>query len=126
MRRLRAWAPALLWAALIFLLSSRSSVPGPRIPGFDKVAHLGAYTVLGTALAHGVRASALHPAWGVAAGLLYGLSDEAHQAYVPGREPDPADWVADALGVLLGTFLYHRWLAWRGLSPSRGPRPLRS
>ena len=126
MRRLRAWLPALLWAALIFFLSSRSSVPGPRIPGIDKVAHLGAYAVLGTALAHGARASALHPAWGVAVGLLYGISDEVHQSYVPGREPDPADWVADALGVLLGTFLYHRWLARRGESPSRGPRPLRS
>lgn len=126
MRRLRAWVPALLWAALIFAVSSRSTVPGPRIEGLDKVLHLGAYTVLGAALAHGTRASALRTTWGVALGLLYGITDEIHQSYVPGREPDVADWVADALGVLLGTFLHHRWLARRGESPSRGPRPLRS
>jgi len=36
------------------------------------------------------------------AGALYGITDEWHQMYVPGRTPDLADWIADVVGVLLG------------------------
>jgi VanZ family protein len=30
--------------------------------------------------------------------LLYGVSDELHQAFVPGRHPDPLDLLCDAAG----------------------------
>lgn len=40
--------------------------------------------------------------WLIAVGLLYALSDEWHQMYVPGRSPDLADWLADAVGLLTG------------------------
>ena len=33
---------------------------------------------------------------------LYGITDEAHQAFTPMRTPDPFDVVADAVGGLLG------------------------
>jgi len=29
---------------------------------------------------------------------LYGLSDEWHQSYVPGRQSDAMDWLADSIG----------------------------
>jgi VanZ family protein len=35
----------------------------------------------------------------VLAGLAVGALDELNQAAVPGRTADPADWLADALGV---------------------------
>jgi VanZ family protein len=55
----------------------------------------------------------------VALGVAYGASDEVHQAFVPGRSADPADWAADALGVLAGTFAYARLRAWlRGRTPA--------
>lgn len=116
MRLLRAWGPALLWAALIFAVSHRSTVALPNVSNADKLSHAAAYAVLGAALAYalhrsGVRRWAL---WTVALGWLYGASDEFHQSFVPGRSPDVADWVADAVGVLIGTFVYRRWLAWRG------------
>ncbi len=33
---------------------------------------------------------------------LYGVSDEIHQYFVPGRFCDPWDWVVDTLGAALG------------------------
>ena len=33
---------------------------------------------------------------------LYGLSDEIHQAFVPGRMADPWDWMADGFGAAIG------------------------
>lgn len=36
---------------------------------------------------------------------LYGVSDEVHQLFVPGRMCDPADWVTDTLGAALGACL---------------------
>ena len=37
----------------------------------------------------------------------YGITDEVHQYFVPGRMGIWQDWVADAVGALLGA-----WLAW--------------
>lgn len=33
---------------------------------------------------------------------LYAWSDEFHQAFVPGRTPDTADWAVDAIGAAVG------------------------
>ena len=124
MRAFRAWLPALAWAGTIFFLSSRSTLPdGPDlIPHFDKVAHFGAYSLLGLLLAHAVRATGLPFALAVALGWLYGASDEFHQSFVPGRSVELLDWVADALGVLAGIYLFKLWRARRrrGEAPPAG------
>jgi VanZ family protein len=49
-------------------------------------------------------------AWGLA--VLYGLSDEWHQSFVPGRTPDIVDIVTDAFGAAVGLFLVW-WLSQR-------------
>lgn len=117
MRLLRAWGPALVWAALIFAVSHRPTVALPDVTNADKVSHAAAYAVLGLTLAHALHRSGVPrwALWTVALGWLYGASDEFHQSFVPGRSPDAADWLADAVGVLIGTFAYRRWLARRGL-----------
>jgi VanZ family protein len=91
-----------------------SSIPGKDHPpylfhGEDKVAHLVLYAVLGVALAWGRsrrHPSAPHPAtlWGV--GFLYGVSDELHQAFTPGRDVSLGDLAADAVGVALGYWIF--------------------
>lgn len=121
MRRLLAWAPAVAWAAAIFWVSHQSSV---RLPGFtlsDKVGHLAAYTLLAILLCLGARAWGLSPVWVLVLGILYGVSDEFHQSFVPGRSAELGDLIADSLGVLLGTFLFQRWAAWRGNDPAARP-----
>lgn len=124
-RRPAAWLPAMAWAWVIFHLSSQPTVPAPSIPGLDKALHFGAYAVLGWLLAFAADRSRLPLAVAVALGLLYGVTDEIHQMYVPGRSPDLLDWVADAAGVAAATFLYARRLARRAARPggARGEAP---
>jgi VanZ family protein len=35
----------------------------------------------------------------------FGASDEFHQAFVPGRTADVADWMADTLGAAIGALV---------------------
>lgn len=107
-RGVRAWAPALIWAVVLFGLSSRPSLPVGLGGGLDKFAHFGAFAVLGFLLARGAIASNLSIVWPLLIGLVYGASDEIHQHFVPGRYPDPADWIADALGVAVACILVYR------------------
>lgn len=103
--RLRAWGPAIAWAGVLFFLSALPSLGGvPSFPYSDKIAHAGLYAVLGGALAWGRSRSpgAVPHAILLAAGAVYGLTDEWHQMFVPGRVPDAADWIADLVGLVIG------------------------
>jgi len=105
---LRAWGPVAVWAALLFLLSAVPDTgPIPLedwLPVNDTVAHFALYAVLGGLLARGGMRSGVtlpHLAL-ILAGLLYGVSDEWHQSFVPGRDASMGDWLADAAGVGFG------------------------
>ena len=108
MTRFLAWIPAAVWAGAIFYLSSRPRLPGPELPGIDKVAHFAAYALLASLLIFATERSRLPLAAAVVLALLYGASDEIHQMYVPGRSPDVLDWFADAAGVAAATLVYVR------------------
>ena len=114
-RRVRVWGPAWATMVLIFVLSSISGL-GP-IPGGvdDGVAHALQYAVLAALLLRGlagarwrgvkVRAAAL----AVLLATLYGVTDEAHQRFVPGRTAEVTDLVADALGAAVGAGVICGW-----------------
>ena len=99
--------------ALIFALSSIAvRVPVVRhFPMRDKGVHFIEYAVLGWLCA--VAAARTWPtrAWWRTAlfalfvAVLWGLSDEIHQAFVPGRSAERADLVADAIGAAFGVAL---------------------
>jgi VanZ family protein len=111
-RFLFVWGPVVLQMALIFAASSTSD-PDP-LPGrfLDKVAHLAVYAILGgliaRALSGGRFAAATwrHAAVAVVLSTLYGISDEWHQRFVPGRTPDAMDVVADAVGAAAGAAFF--------------------
>lgn len=94
--------------AAIFTASSLPSqeVPLPDFFASDKVAHVSIYALLGITLRWRFRLRACRDkGWDwqtLAIGWAFGLSDEMHQVFVPGRMAGPDDWLADALGVLLG------------------------
>lgn len=115
----RHWAPALAWAAVLFSISSRPTLPTDLGGGLDKVAHFGAFAVLGLLLAHGALGQRLPIGWPILLGLAYAAADEIHQAFVPGRYPDAADWVADALGVAAACFYLYRRRTGGSRTPSR-------
>jgi VanZ family protein len=105
-----AWALTAAWALLIFVLSSIPGAafpPAPPFPGIDKVAHTGIYAVLGALTCIAVRKTwTTRGPFSVlvasAFALLYGVTDELHQRFVPGRSPDVYDVAADGLGALVG------------------------
>lgn len=111
-KKLSAWWPAAIWAAVIFVLSAipGSAYPATDIVHADKLVHIGIYGVLGALCARGfLRATALE-AWSTIAraalvATLYGVSDELHQLFVPGRSSDWRDAVADAISAVLGAAL---------------------
>lgn len=96
--------------ALIFVISSfEVQVPGVRhIPLRDKAIHFVEYAVLGwLCAAASTRSWPSASAWRTAAfavfvSVLWGLSDEIHQALVPGRSAELGDVVADLLGSMTG------------------------
>ncbi len=38
-------------------------------------------------------------------GALFAVSDEIHQSFVPGRDPDFFDWLADCVGISISLLL---------------------
>ncbi|MGH7457530.1 MAG: VanZ family protein [Longimicrobiaceae bacterium] len=106
--RLRDWGPATLWAAALFFLSSRSTLPVGLGGGWDKVAHFTAYALLGLLLARGQMRESLSPWWAVLAGALFAASDEFLVQAWSGRTVEFGDWITDVLGVLCGVFLRNR------------------
>jgi len=108
-----AWLPALLYMAGIWWLSSMPiALPMPSVPLRDKLAHVIEYGLLGLLVARAVRVS--WPLLNGARALLlaaaltatWGYFDEVHQAFVPGRDANAYDLLADAIGAALGVAIY--------------------
>lgn len=106
------WLLAAVWMGGIFYLSHQSAPYGVTVSsGGSAVAHISLYLALAVllfwALAGGVSDRMATPDWvlaSVAFGItvLYGVSDEVHQAFVTGRTASEADVVLDMLGAAIG------------------------
>ena len=87
-------------------------------------AYLGLAVLLVRALAGGLprRIGARVAVTAMLIAVAYGVSDEVHQSYVPGRVADVYDIATDAIGALAGTIACWAWgiLSSRSGSP-RGP-----
>jgi VanZ family protein len=99
--------------ALVFRLSA---LPGSDVPGrFGPLGHFALYAVLG-----GLYFAALDPTTrstraatvAVALASAYGITDEYHQYFVPGRTNDPVDWLVDTAGAAAAVALI-AWVARR-------------
>ncbi len=114
---LTRWFPLIAYCIFIFFQSSH---PTPQeIPSFrfmDKMLHIAAYAVLAILfyrayqtlpIRHNQR---LLVVLSILSASLYGISDEIHQYFVPFREADIFDGIADIIGAICGAYLYHLWL----------------
>lgn len=98
------WTAVVVWAGIIFYLSSMSEFRlRPKTGLIPNIAHFAEYAMLTFLLIralriHGlnVRRAAVIAAF---AGLLYAGSDEFHQSFVRNRTPSAADLLVDALGI---------------------------
>lgn len=119
-RRIRDRIYWVSWIALIFILSS---IPGndlPEVPGFqpDKLVHFSLYFLLAilTLRAFGTQQNRNRIPWiALIFCVGYGVTDELHQLFVPGRSPSPWDLLADGIGAAIGSVL------WRVLARRRNP-----
>ena len=110
-QRLWIWGPAFAQMAAIFVLSSQESLPS--LPGglTDYTGHFIGYALLATlllrAFAGGIwRGVTPRAGWlAVVGASAYGVTDEVHQLFVPGRSATVEDWVADTLGAMTGVLL---------------------
>jgi len=105
--RVLLWMPPLLWAGMIFWLSS---IPGTDLPptGLSSLAHVVVYLILSALIFIALRPGTDHTTAICLAILLasaYGVTDEIHQSFVPNRTPDIADWGFDTIGAAIGAWL---------------------
>ena len=107
------WSCVIAWAGLIFFLSSISSLPGAGVNILDffikKSAHVLVYTVLYLLLIRALKPtnkSSLVGAYLIV--VAYAVTDELHQAFVPGRTATIMDIGFDSLGASFG-FVIAKW-----------------
>lgn len=127
-----SWLLVAAWAAFIFLMSANTGdslsggsglvsqvfqwlkgLQAQLLPeGVDMVnpaGHFCEYLIFGALLAnawHRTGAPPARAAWLAAAcASLYGITDELHQLFVPGRTADPLDWLVDTGGAAIGALV---------------------
>ncbi|HEY9528529.1 MAG TPA: VanZ family protein [Anaerolineales bacterium] len=116
------WLPAFLVMLVIFLVSSQ---PSSDLPNFDwadrlikKGGHMIGYAILALSYWRALRfrQGKWWLAWGFA--LLYAVTDEFHQSFVPGRHPSVWDvLVFDNFGALFSLWLMRLYKTQRPDSP---------
>lgn len=137
MRWLRQWAPAILWAVVIWVFSTywfspeataRYILPvlkwllphaSPRTlralhGSIRKAAHVGEYFIFSLLVFRSIRGErrGWQLQWGLAALAIaasYAALDEVHQAFVPTRKPSLIDVLRDTSGAALAQL----WAWWR-------------
>jgi VanZ family protein len=110
-RRAALWVPPLVYMSIVFYFSSESQpLPAVTAHVWDKLLHLIEYGGLGVLLCRALLGEGLGwlaaVAGAIVAASLYGASDEWHQSFVPMRDADIHDWVADTLGGMAGAVVY--------------------
>jgi len=113
MKIIRFWFPVILYSGIIFCVSS---VPDVTIPlsevQFDKILHILVYLPFGFLMARGISSTGPFVSGKklyilvVLATFLYGISDEYHQSFVPGRNFGIFDVLADTIGGAIGGTVY--------------------
>jgi VanZ family protein len=123
------WAAVLAWMGLIFYLSAQPRLPRvipPVLPQIqDIIGHFTVYAVLAVLLRWALQGAGIrHPMlWALAATVLYGVTDEFHQSFVPNRHPDVFDLATDLAGAVAALWIVRRLGARRGRATNAAATP---
>lgn len=111
------WLPLITYCALIYI---QSAYPSPeKLPSFilmDKMLHFVAYGIMGILFYRAYQTLRIKNnrqilfLLSVVSASLYGISDEIHQYFVPARNADILDVIADTFGAVCVVYLYQWWM----------------
>ena len=93
------------------LILSVSSIPGESIPdvgieGWEYLAHLFEYTILGWLIVASLEQKQMNSVLIIIlGGIMFGAFDEFWQSLIPGRLSSVYDWITDSVGVITGGLL---------------------
>ncbi len=128
------WGPVIIWAGLIFLISSFPTLPHVGFIWWDfvlkKSAHIIEYIIfyflliraLNPTSAKQILPTKINPeTWTFALiiAILYACSDEIHQSFVPGRTCKVTDVGFDTFGMLISQQLIKRHAGKKLHTPQR-------
>jgi VanZ family protein len=107
------WIPAVFWMGLIYYFSDQTgSELSSWFPFLDSLnwGHLVAYFVLALLVYFALpRRSTGMKILAVLLCILYGITDEWHQSYVPLRQPDIYDLINDGIGAAVAMLGINVW-----------------
>ena len=108
------YVPLIIYWIMLFTATSLPAANLPSVAISDKIKHFGAFFGLSVLLSLTLLFQSkvlLFKKYFIAAALIissvYGLLDEVHQSFVPGRNSEFLDWVADSLGAAAGAFIVY-------------------
>lgn len=104
---MRLWGPVGAWMLFLFMVSGQGVVS--EVPGLpDWVTHGAGYGVLAVLLCRALAGGLARPVTArvaviaVMASFAYGVTDELHQSFVPGRHADAWDLLKNLGGAVAG------------------------
>ena len=112
---------------MMVIIFGFSSIPSKEMPSFGgldfsvkKFGHALGYGLLAAAYLRGLGGKRHWLAWLMA--ILFALSDEFHQSFVPGRNPSLWDvFLFDNLGALAGLFVFNQFSRWKQKGDAPAP-----
>ena len=106
------YAPLIVYWIMLFIATTLPASNLPSVAVSDKIKHFGAFfglsVLLSLTLIYQNKVLLFKKYFLVSAlviSSIYGLLDEIHQSFVPGRNSEFLDWVADSLGASAGVFI---------------------
>lgn len=101
----RYYIPIIILSIIIFYFSHQSETPNhfPDFEWSDKILHFFAFLIYGStvqySLMYKIKDKKSFYFMCLLIGVLFGASDEIHQSFIPGRDADIFDFIADSFGI---------------------------
>jgi VanZ family protein len=108
LKKLLKWVPAIIICSISVYLSSQPTIE--KMPSFlyaDKLVHLVCFAGLAFWVAFGFNLKKYSQFWISSIFVsVYGIIDEIHQSFTPGRSVSFFDWCCDSIGAVLGSLIF--------------------
>ena len=106
------YLPLIVYWIVLFVMTSLPSTMSISVGVSDKIEHFGAYGLLSAFLFLAIKFQSKYsllsdyPAtFTIIIASLYGIIDEFHQLFIPGRSAEFYDWLADFLGSIIAVII---------------------